>query len=96
MLTDSIKFQFDSLEKDLKEWQRRFNLDNNDRLFVHYTSMSQKIKDKATLNLIPAIKEFQDLKFEYGDKYRIKDLNYHVDAALNAADFIKKCLKENR
>ena len=94
MLTDSIRFQIDSLEKDLLEWQRRFNLDPKDRLFVNYIFISEKIKDKATLNLIPAIQEFQNIKFHYGDKYRTKDLNYHADAALVACDFIKKILKE--
>ena len=94
MLTDSITFQINTLEKDLQEWRRRFKLDPKDRLFINYIFISEKIKDKAKLNLIPAIQELQNIKFHYGDKYRIKDLNYHADAALNACDYIKKILKE--
>ena len=94
MTTDTLKFQFDSMEKDLKIWQDRFKLDNNDRWFVHYTSMSERIKEKATVNLLPAIEEFKNIKHTYGEKYRTKDINYHIDVALSSCEQLRTLLKE--
>ena len=94
MTTDTLKFQFDALEKDLKTWQERFKKDNQDRWFVHYTSMSDRIKEKATVNLLPAIEEFKSIKHTYGEKYRIKDINYHIDVALTSCEQLRVLLKE--
>ena len=94
MLTDTIKFNMDSFEKDLQEWQRRFKQDPKDRWFVHYTIMSEKIKEKAKINILPTIHTLQDLKYTYGEKYKVKDIEYHLETALNACEVIRKTLRE--
>ena len=94
MLTENIKFQLDTLERDVQEWQRRFKQDSRDRLFINYIFISEKIKDKARLSLDPAIQDLQQIKEQYGEKYRIKDLSYHVGLAINTCEFLKNILKE--
>ncbi len=93
-MIENIQFHIETFQKELEDWQRRFKLDNKDRWFIHYTIMSEKIKEKATVNLNPTIQEFKSLKETYGEKYRTKDLTYHVDAALTACEALKKMLKE--
>ena len=93
-MLENITFQLDSFEKDLQQWQQRFQKDNKDRLFINYIFISEKIKDKATINILPLIQELNTLKEDYGERYRNKDFTYHTDLALNAAELIKKALRE--
>ena len=94
MLTESIRFHIDSFEKEFTEWQERFRKDSKERLFVNYTFISEKIKGRVKISLNPAIEGLNEIKSEYAEKYRHKDLKYHTDIALTNCDAIKVMLKE--
>ncbi len=93
-MTDTILFYLESLEKDVHTWDRRFKENKNDHIFTHYVAMSQQIREKVRLFLNPSISELTKLKEQYEEKYKHKDLPYHIDAALNICGFLKTLCKE--
>lgn len=94
VITSSIHYHLESLEKDLRELDERFKKDQNDRWFVNYIFISEKIKERAGINLNPAVKELEMAKGEYAEKYKTKDLQYHADVAINECKLLKEGLRE--
>lgn len=83
-----------NFNEDIKELERRYSHDSNHGILQSYIAMAGRIKKQANIFLNPAIKELELLRMRYGEKYQIKDLNFHVKQALDNMAYIKHLLRE--
>lgn len=83
-----------NFNEDIKELEKRYNHDSNNNILQSYIAMASRIKKQANIFLNPAIKELELLRMRYGERYQLKDLDFHVQQALDNMAYIKHLLKE--
>lgn len=94
MAFEDIKIFLSCFNEEMQDLQKRFEVDSVHNLFLCYIPMSQNIKKKVSSYLNPLLKELEVLDLRYGEKYRSKDIEFHIKQASVHVQFIKQSLKE--
>lgn len=94
MAYEDIQVFLSSFSDEMDELEKRFKVDSNHLIFQCYIPMVQNIRKKAHAYLNPTLKEFELIAIKYGEKYKMKDLDFHVKQAVENLNMIKTILKE--
>lgn len=94
MAFSDIPVFLNSFNEDIESLERRYNTDPNNGILISYIGMNARVKRIITNDLDIALKELELAKARYSEKFKMKDIEFHIQQACENLAFIKHMLKD--
>lgn len=94
MTFSDIQVFLKNFDEEMGILERKFKENTERNLFKCYVPMSDNIRKKARAYVLPLLKELELLSMKYGEKYKMKDIEFHIRHTSDHVNFIKESMKE--